>query len=145
MTARPERHHERSRSFGELLRDLVHAGTDMLRGEAKLARMELTDVASHMGRGAGLAALGGVLLLLGGLSLAAGFVLLAGDQWLPRDRYWLAALIVASVAGAAALLLARRGMRQLAPAQLAPDETLETLKEDRQWLKRQLTSGATSS
>lgn len=139
------RQHERPRSVAALLRDLVHAGTGLLRGEAKLARMELTDIAAHVGRGAGLAALGGVLLLLGGLSLATGVVLLAGDQWLPSDRYWLAALVVASVAGAVALLLARRGMRQLTPAHLAPDETLETLKEDRQWLKRQLTSGATSS
>lgn len=135
---------ERSRGFGDLLRDLANGSADLLRGEAKLARIELTDVAANVGRGSGLAALGGVLLLLGGLSLAAGVVLLAGDQWLPRDLYWLAALVVTVIAGVIAALLARRGMRQLSPAQLAPDQTVETLKEDKEWLKRRLKSGETS-
>jgi hypothetical protein len=85
-----------------------------------------------------------VLLLLGGLALAAGVVLLAGDQWLPRDLYWLGALVVTVIAGAIAALLARRGMRHLSPAQLVPDQTVETLKEDREWLKRRLKSGETS-
>ena len=136
---------ERSRGFGELLRDLANGSANLLRCEAALARLELTEVATTVARGTGLAALGGVLLLLGGLSLASGLVLLAGDQWLPRDRYWLAALLVLVIAGAVAAILARRGMRRLSPASLAPDQTVETLKEDREWLKRQLKSGATSS
>ena len=86
-----------------------------------------------------------VLLLLGGLALASGLVLLAGDQWLPRDRYWLAALMVMAIAGGIAAWFARLGLSRLSPKQLAPDQTVETLKEDKEWLKQQLTSGATSS
>ncbi len=137
--------HERSRGFGELLRDLANGSADLLRAEVTLARIELTDVAASVGCGAALAALGGVLLLLGGLSLAAGIVLVAGDQWLPRDLYWLAALMVMVVAGAIAALFAWRGMQRLSPPALAPAQTVETLKEDREWLKRRLKSGATSS
>ena len=70
--------------------------------------------------------------------LLAGLIMLAGDQWL-RDRYWLAALIVTAVAGAVALWFAKRGLALLSPRQLAPDQTLATLQEDKEWLKRQLT------
>jgi drug/metabolite transporter (DMT)-like permease len=132
-----------TRSFGELLRDLAQGSGDLLRSELRLVREELTGIAATGARATVSVALGAVLLLLGGLALAAGIVLLAGDQWLPRDRYWLAALAAVVVTGALAAFFARRGLSQLSPAQLAPDQTLETLKEDAEWLKRQLRSGAT--
>jgi len=136
---------DRTRSFGELLKDLAHGSADLLRNEIKLARLELTGIASNVGKGTVQVALGAVLLLLGGLAFASGLVLLVGDQWLPRDLYWVAALVVTLVTGAIAAVLAKRGLSQLSPAALAPDQTLETLKEDKEWLRQQLTSGATSS
>jgi uncharacterized membrane protein YqjE len=137
--------YDRTRSFAVLLRDLAHGSADLLRGEIKLARLELTQVATSVGRGTALVAFGAAMLLLGALSLVAGVILLAGDQWLPRDLYWLAALIVMIVTGGLAVGLLKRGLSQLSPSQFMPDQTIETLKEDREWLKRQLTSGATSS
>jgi len=132
----------RMRGLGEIIKDLAHSGTHLLRGEIKLARLELTAIAANVGRGSGQVALGGVLLLLGTLSLFAGIVLLVGDQWLPRDRYWLAALVVLVITGGLALWLAKRGAAALSPKALVPDQTLQTLKEDKEWLKQQLTSGA---
>jgi hypothetical protein len=70
--------------------------------------------------------------------------MLAGDQWL-WDRYWLAALIVLVITGVLAAWFLKRGATLLAPQRLAPDQTVATLKEDKEWLRRQLTSGATSS
>jgi uncharacterized membrane protein YqjE len=134
---------DRTRGFSGLLKELVHDSTDLLRGEVLVARLELTDVAMNLARGTTAVALGAVLLLLGGLSLVAGLILVVADQWLPRDRYWLAALVVMVITGGLAAWLARRGLAQLSPSQLTPDQTLETLKEDKEWLKRQLTSGAT--
>jgi uncharacterized membrane protein YqjE len=136
---------DRSRGFGALLRDLANGSADLLRAEIKLARLELTEIVGGVARGSALVAIGGVLLLLGGLSFASGLVLLVGDQWLPRDRYWVAALAVMAITGALALWLAKRGRTELSPSRLLPDQTLETLKEDKEWLKQQLTSGATSS
>lgn len=133
-----------TRGLGELLRELADGGAALVRREVELARREASDVAAAIGRGTGWAGLGGVLLLLGALALCTGIILLAGDQWL-RDNFWLAALLVAVVAGIAAAVLARVGLRHLAPPRLMPDQTVETLKEDTAWLKRQLTSGATSS
>ena len=133
-----------TRSFAALFKDLAVASAELLRGELRIARMEAGEVGTRVARGTAQVALGAVLLLLGTLALATGVVLLAGDQWLPDDRYWLAALVILLVTGALAAWLARKGLAQLHPSQLAPEQTIETLKEDTEWLKQRLTSDATS-
>ena len=132
------------RGLGALLRDLADGGARLVRQEARLARLETAEVTRTVGTATAWVGAGGVLLLRGVLAACTGIILLGGDQWL-RDRVWLAALIVVVLAGAAALGLASRGRRWLTPDHFAPDQTVETLKEDREWLRRQLTSGATSS
>jgi hypothetical protein len=133
------------RGIGTLVRDLADGSATLVRDESKLARIEVAAVARGVATGTALVATGGVLALLGGLSLLAGLILLIGDQWLPRDLYWVAALIVVVVSGGIALLFLRRGLSLLLPSALAPDQTVETLKEDKEWLKQRMTSGATSS
>ena len=132
------------RSLGMLLKDLAEGSAQLVRHEVQLARFEISALLRAVGLGTAAVAVGGVLALLGTLSLFTGFVLLPGDQWL-RDRYWLAALVVTAIAGGVATWFARRGLALLTPTQLAPDQTVATLKEDKEWLKRQLTSGGTSS
>ena len=132
------------RSFGALLRDLAEGSAELVRGEVRLARLELGNAAGAAGRGTGLVAVGGVLLLLGTLAFFTGLILLIGDQWLPRDLYWVAALLFTLITGGLAAWFAMRGRAQLSPAALAPHETVATLKEDKEWLTQRLTSGATS-
>src|SRR5690606_2447758 len=132
-----------ARGIGELLRELADGGATLVRHEVSLARREVAESGGAAARGTAWAGLGGVLLLLGVLACCTGLIMLAGDQWL-RDRFWLAALLVTVVAGLAAAILARVGMRHLAPSNLMPERTVESLKEDTAWLKRQLTSDATS-
>ncbi|MDB4906724.1 MAG: hypothetical protein JWO05_1508 [Gemmatimonadetes bacterium] len=132
-----------SRGLGALLRDLASGSATILRGEVQLAKQELSETAAAMGKGTAFFAVGGVLALLGTLSFFAGVILLVGDQWLPRDLYWVAALLVVVITGALAAWLAKQGKAALSPSALAPDQTVATLKEDKEWLKRQLTSGAT--
>ena len=127
------------RGIGALLRDLAEGSADLVRGEVRLARIELGTAAGGAGRGIAFFAMGGVLLLLGTLATFTGVILLVGDQWLPRDLYWLAALLVALMAGGLAVWLALRGRRALSPSALAPHETVATLKEDKEWLKQRLT------
>src|SRR4051812_42101085 len=137
--------HNDGKGLGTLVRELADGSATMVRREAQIARMEIAGIVKGIATGTGFIAIGGVLAMLGGLSLLAGVILLIGDQWLPRDLYWLAALLVVLVAGGIALLFFRRGMSMLSPASLAPDQTVETLKEDKEWLKRRMTSGATSN
>src|SRR5437764_14578952 len=133
------------RPVGSLLRDLAEGGVGLVRNEIRLARIETVEALNAIGRGAALVATAAVLALLGGLAFLAGLILLIGDQWLPRDLYWLGALVVAVISGGVAAWLAQRGRRALSPSALAPHETVATLKEDKEWLKQRLTSGATSS
>ena len=124
--------------LGTLLKSLVEGGADLVRQEARLAKTEASDSARSLGLGAASVASGAVLALLGALALVAGIILLAGDQWL-RDRYWLAALLVTLLAGGLAAFAAKRGLALLSPARLAPTATIETLKEDKEWLSQQRT------
>lgn len=127
------------RGIGALLRDLAEGSADLVRGEVRLARVELGTAAGGAGRGIAFFAMGGVLLLLGTLAAFTGVILLVGDQWLPRDLYWLAALLVALIAGGLAAWLASRGRKALSPSALVPAKTVATLKEDKEWLKQQMT------
>jgi hypothetical protein len=126
-----------------LLKTLAEDGATLVRQEIRLARLEIATAVRAVGIGTVLVTLGTMMALLGALAAITAIVLLAGDQWL-RDRYWLAALVVAVGAGAAAAFAVARGKDKLEPEQLRPDETTESLKENTAWLKRQLTSAGTS-
>jgi hypothetical protein len=117
------------RGLGTLLRELAEGSAALVRSEIQLARVEIADALGAMSRGAALTGMGAVLALLGGLSVAAGLILLVGDQWLPRDMYWLAALIVVVITGGLAAWFAKRGLALLSPKNLTPNETVQTLRE----------------
>lgn len=140
-----DRNADGRRALGALLRDLAEGSAELVRGEVRLARIEVGAIGSAAGRGTAFVAVGGVLLLLGTLATFTGIVLLIGDQWLPRDLYWVAALLFAFITGGVAAWLANRGRILLSPAALAPRETVASLKEDREWLKHPLKSGVTSN
>jgi membrane protein len=81
-----------------------------LRADIAVARREIGEALQSVGTGSLLCAAGATLALLGGLSFVAGVILVIGDQWLPRDWYALAALLVAIVAGIVTWLFVRRGL-----------------------------------
>lgn len=132
------------RRLGALLRELAGESAKLVRHEVRLARLELEELVQNVGFGAVETAAGGVLALLGAFAVVTGVILLVGDQWM-RERYWLAALIVTVVFGLVAAWLTRRGAALVSHARLDPVETVETLREDKEWLRQQLTSDATSS
>jgi len=133
------------RGIGTLLRDLAEGSVTLVRDEIRLAKIEITAIIRGIGVGTACVAMGAVFGALGTLSLVVGVVLLIGHQWLPADRYWLAALIMLAITGGVAAWFAKRGLALVSARQLAPTETVTTLKEDKEWLKQRLTSGATSS
>jgi hypothetical protein len=126
------------RGLGSLLKDFAEGSADLIKHEFRLAKTEAGELGRHLGMGSAAVAAGGVLGLVGALTFVTGLIMLAGDQWL-RDRYWLAALIVAALALGAAAFFAKRGLAVLSPAHLAPVQTVATLKEDKEWLKQQRT------
>jgi len=120
-------------SLGELLSDLSQDLTELVRQEAQLARTELHEKLSRITVDLASLAAGGVVAALGGLAFTAAIILfLVHPVGLSP---WLAALVVAVVLGLAGFLMLRRGIIDLKRTDPAPRRTLETIKDDIQWVK----------
>jgi xanthine/uracil permease len=120
-------------SLGELFSDFSRGVSTLVRQEVDLARTELTAKASRLGKDLGFLAIGGAVLYAGLLTLIAT-VVIALSYAMP---WWLAALIVGVVVTVCGYALVQRGLSAMRKEQLAPRQTLETLKEDAQWAKQQ--------
>ena len=124
------------RSLGDLFSDLSRETTTLVRQEVQLAKAELTQRhhrggARHRDAGCGGAvAYAGLLFLL--LAIVFGLIEAGWDAWL-------SALVVGLVVVAIGAILVLRARESLKPANLAPQKTVETLKEDAAWAKEQIT------
>ena len=129
-------HTRDERSLGDLFSDLARETSTLVRQEVQLAKAELTQSATEAGRGAAMVAAGGLVAYAGLL-----FVLLAIVYGLIETGMdpWLSALIVGLVVVAIGAVLLLRGRESLKPENLAPQRTVETLKEDRAWVQEQIT------
>ncbi|WP_199286755.1 phage holin family protein [Nocardioides houyundeii] len=122
-----------TRSLGDIIGDITAGLSNLIKQEMELARTEIKQEVSTLGKGAGLlggAGVAGHLMLLF-LSLAVVYLL---DNWMPTE---LAALIVAIVWGVAAAVLGARGRKEIKEADPQLPKTQQTLKEDVQWAKAQ--------
>ena len=124
------------RSLGDLFSDLSRETTTLVRQEVQLAKAELTQSATEAARGIGMLVAGGAVAYAGLL-----FVLLAIVFGLIEAGWdaWLSALVVGVVVVAIGAILVLRAREFLKPANLAPRRTVETLKEDQEWVKEQIT------
>jgi hypothetical protein len=114
-------------SVSALLRRVADDGAHLARREVALARIEFSDAAREVGRGTGFAVVAGLLGMLTVQMLLLGVVLLMGAE-LFNGRWWIAALAMTLVLGAAALMLFARAKALLSPKNLVPDQTLATLR-----------------
>jgi hypothetical protein len=122
-------------TLGEMFARLSRETQTLVQQELQLAKTELTEKASKMGKGAGLVVGGGLLAYAGLLAIIAGAALVLVAIGLPS---WAAAIIVGLAVAAVGYLLVRSGLSALNPQGLTPRKTIETLKEDAQWLKAQV-------
>lgn len=122
------------RSLGDLFSELTSETTALVRQEIALAKTELTTDAKKAGAnaglavGGGLAAYAGFVVLLVGLGL--GLNALLDSPWLGLAIVGLAVLVIGSV-------VLQKGLATLRRIDPTPERTIQTLKEDREWLKNQ--------
>jgi hypothetical protein len=129
----------REQSIGDLLKHLSEQTATLVRQELELAKAEMQQKGKRAGVGIGLIGGGGVLALAAVGALTATLILLLGE-WMDA---WIAALIVTVVYAAGAALLALRGKEKVSEATPPiPEETIDTVKEDAQWAKTQISSGS---
>lgn len=120
-------------SIPELLRQLSDDGSRLVQQEIRLAKVELREDAANAANGAGKIGAATVLALPGLLALTAAAII--GLSFLVGSS-WLSALIVGVIVLAVAGLLLRSAISSFRSG-LVPRETVETLREDVAWAKRE--------
>jgi hypothetical protein len=123
------------RSLGELFTDLAQDLNTLVRQELQLAKTEMTQKVSQVGKNVASLVIGGTVAYAGVLVLLAAIVLILHE--LVNLPLWLSALIVALVVVGIGYFLIQRGLTALKQEDLTPRQTIETLKEDAEWAKQQ--------
>lgn len=132
-----------SRGIGELVRGVAEDGAALARKEVHLLRIELLEIIRGIGRGTAMMIAAAALGIIGLQIFVFGIVLLLGEELL-RGKYWLAAFLSTAICAVLAIVLVKRGMSALTPKSLVPDQSIESLREDKEWLIQQRKSVVTS-
>jgi len=118
-------------SIGELIGDISNDLSQLFRQEVELAKAEIKQEAAKAGKAAG---------MLGGAGFAGylavvllSFALVFGLANV-MDAGW-AALIVAAIWAVIGAVLYATGRKRLKTVDPVPRRTVDTIKEDAQWLK----------
>ena len=123
------------RSLGELLGEMTSSLSTLMRKEIELARVELKEEVRQAGKAGGM--LGGAALVgyLGALLLSLALALGLSDA-LDADP-WVGLLVVGVIAVGVAAFFGVQGRNKLQQIDAVPQQTVQTLKEDVQWVKQQ--------
>jgi len=119
------------RTFADLFQGIVQKVQEIIRSEVRLARAELTVEAKKTARASVVLGAGVVLALY-----SIGLLLLAGVYALSvASPPWAAALVIWAIVSAIAVLLLMSGRARFRQIQTTPDTTIQSVKENVQWLK----------
>ncbi|HXQ88137.1 MAG TPA: phage holin family protein [Solirubrobacterales bacterium] len=128
---------QREHSTGDLVKQLADQTSTLVRQEIELAKAELSAKGKVAGEGAGMLGGAAVVALLA-LGTLTALVLSLLDKAMD---FTLAALVVTFVYAAIATVLALAGRKRVERVMPpAPEQTIETVKEDVQWAKSQAKS-----
>jgi uncharacterized membrane protein YqjE len=123
----------RDRSMAEILKDIIGNVQEIVRGEVRLAKQEVKAETSKAWNSARMLMVGWILALF-----AAGYVLLGVVYALALSiPAWAAAGAVGIALAIAAAASISAGMNKWKLVHPAPEKTIETIKENVQWMKNQ--------
>lgn len=128
------RGHLDERSLGELVSDLSQKASTLARLEVQLAKAEVSQKVSTASKEIAILVMAGLIGNAALLGLMATLMLSLAEF---MDG-WLAALLVTILFAAIAGFLAWQGISALKKMNMMPQQTVATLKEDKEWLSRQL-------
>ena len=127
---RPEENLQRE-SFGELLGQLANNSAALVRDEIQLAKQEMSEKVGVLRSGVIVVVVGSIISLVAILTLTAAAVI--GLANLVGAGY--SALIIGGTLGIIGCITAFVGLGEIKRTSLKPKQTIETLEEDKQWLK----------
>jgi hypothetical protein len=124
---------------GPLVTPLLDVATDglhLVQQDIALARQETIEKITPAVRSVGMILVGGVLALVGSVYLLQSIVRMLAT----RIPLWFASLLSGVAFALAGALLMGRGRQQLKHLSLVPRKTINSLKEDKEWLLHQIKS-----
>ncbi len=140
MAVASERKEERS--IGQLLKELTHESSTLLKQEVDLAKTEMSEKASRVGANLGEVAVGGGVALLGAIALVLAVIYGLGailNNFLsPETASWLAPLIVGGIFAAVGYSMIKKALEHLKREPLTPQRTTQSLQENKEWLKQKI-------
>jgi hypothetical protein len=130
-------------SIAGLLHNLRDLTTTLLRQEVQLAKAEVGEKVSSLGRDVAQIAIGGVIAFAGALLLLFGISDLVGSLLLRAGldadvAQWVARLAVGLIVALVGGLLLLKAKKAMSRESLVPEKTVETLKQDKQWAQNKL-------
>jgi uncharacterized membrane protein YqjE len=132
------------RPLTELVRELRDETTDLVRSEVRLAKIEISEKVSRIGRNSVYTMIGGafaaaslVVLLLSG-SAGAYVALVEFADVSHETAGWLGPLIVGLLGALIGYLFLHKGIHAITSEPVVPERTSESLREDREWLERKV-------
>lgn len=125
---------DRSRSAGDLLRQLLGDVTTLFRKELALAASEVSHSVDEAKHGAQSMITGGAVLYAGAL-----FLLAAATLWLATFMSsWLAALVVGAVVTVIGAFMVGAGKKRMSARTFTPERTIASLRKDKHAVERKL-------
>ena len=121
----------RHESWGELIGELASQSVGLVRDEVALARRELEQKLKTVQSAAAVVAIGAFLALVATLSICAAVIIALAEYVGP----WQSALIVGLILGMAAGVAVLIGVSRFKRTSLKPEQTIETIEENKEWLK----------
>lgn len=142
MAVRDEHTVRDDRSIGQLLKELTHESSTLLKQEVDLAKTEMSEKASRVGTNLGHVAVGGAVAFLGAIALLLfavyGLTSLM-DQFLPLGvAVWLAPLIIGAILAGVGYSMIKKSLETLKQESVAPKKTTQSLQENKAWLKEKI-------
>jgi uncharacterized integral membrane protein len=130
------------RTIGQLLKELTHESSTLLKQEVDLAKTEMSEKASRVGANLGEVAVGGSVAFLGAIALLLavvyGLTSLLSKFMSLGVAAWLAPLIVGVVLAAVGYSLVKKALATLKQEGIAPQRTTQSLQENKEWLKQKI-------
>lgn len=127
----------------DLFKQLRDDTTTLVREEITLAKTEAGEKAAKFARNIGFLAVGALIALSAVHFILLGIAFLIRGQLVSRDinegtATFLGLLIVGVVVGIVAAILVGKAVATLKSASLTPNKTIESLKEDKEWVQQKV-------
>jgi hypothetical protein len=123
---------ERRESIGELISQLASQSATLVRDEVALAKREVAEKAISVSADVAIIAAGAVIGFVAILALCASLIIALSSY----IGAWQAALAIAGALVLVSVILVVAGYKRLKREDLKPAQTIESLEENKEWLKR---------